>query len=386
VLLLRKDEMGRRVTTPISTKEAKATKRKLKKDEMWELFFMLNRAKVFLNIIRCMASRIQREVEWAQFVKRGWFEDSDSFDLFLNDAVYGISFQHSAAEYEGETKVGTERRSRTHVQKTWSKSKKHKLQKWLIAIGCHRAVFTPVRTWMDPTTKIQRLRQEGRYIWERQGSLNETGTESWQDKSNATWAVVFGRRKRVRLFARFEAIRKTELVESNPTTVSDQTKAKTATGKREKHDADRVLKGRLLGTLARLARRPWKKGTDIDSLQTVITLRKMAQSTVKRITRMAFENLDTTSRSIAVSNLKVSLAIRKDVIFTTWRISSEVLQSTECHRAMLNAMKSWANDWHRRAGVLIVVEVQAYEKAANSILTILDSTKMKGKQSWDDMR
>jgi hypothetical protein len=162
--------------------------------------------------LRCQCSAIKREVDWAKFTRRAWFEDSGTFDLFANDAVYGITFQNSAAEYEGETKVGTEKRAKTHTQKSWSKGKKHRLQRWLATTGSHKGTFTPHRTWNRPTTKVQRLKQEGRYIWERQGSLNESGTQSWQDKSNARWDVVFGRRQRFRLFARFEAKKRVTLL------------------------------------------------------------------------------------------------------------------------------------------------------------------------------
>jgi hypothetical protein len=156
--------------------------------------------------------------------------------------------------------------------------------------------------------------------------------------------------------------------------------------KHDEFDEDRMMRGRMVGTLARLARRPWKKGTDLDSMQTVINIRSLSQNSVKRLTRMAFENLDTTSRGIAVHNVKLALAVRPDVLFTTWRVSSVVLSSENCKSAMLSSLKFWANDWKQRAGIMVVVEVAAFEKAAQSILTILDTTKIKGKLAWDATR
>ena len=84
--------------------------------------------------------------------------------------------------------------------------------------------------------------------------------------------------------------------------------------KHGRHDGAKMEKGRMMGMLARTARRPWKcKGNEFDELKTVVTLRAMSVQTVKRFVRMAYENLDFTSRNIALFNTRAALAIHPPV-------------------------------------------------------------------------
>ena len=101
--------------------------------------------------------------------------------------------------------------------------------------------------------------------------------------------------------------------------------------------------------------------------------------------RNKHENVDATSRSIATHNVKMAFKTRSDVVFTAWRVSSPVISNDVCRMKLLAEIKSWAHAWERKAGVLVIVEMMVFEEASHSILTILDSTKVRGKQSADQM-
>lgn len=383
---LRSSEKPQRPARPGCEKDFARGKEKVSKKELWELFFELRRLKVFINFFRARVSRNRKDREWAAFIRRAWFEDSEVFDLLASDLVYSATVPFTTLEYEGETKVGVESRTKSHIGNSTGSGKKSTLGKVLSKLGAGAAVFTPAFMWSGRTTKHARLKQEGLYIWERQGSMNTLGTERWDSTSKRT-QVVLGRRRRFRLFKRFVKLKKVTLVDgAEVQTLS--AKCEDRKVRQQRHDDESKRRGRLVGVVARMARRPWKAAIDhlpLPSLKTVQNIAEMPRLLLKRLLRMIYECLDSTGRSIALANMKLAIRSRRDVVFIRWAVKSPIFFSDECKKAVLKALRKWAADWERAAGILVVIELAVLERASRSILDILDSTKLKGKKKLEEL-
>ena len=120
----------------------------------------------------------------------------------MRSTIYQMTMQHAHNAYTGQTGQGVRKRGQQHVQKSTRRRPRNKLYRYLHG-RVHRAIWTPLVMFRNRAVRVyERIRQDGRIIWERGSSLNTAGMEAIHDLRSAAGTVVFGRRKKFRLVSR----------------------------------------------------------------------------------------------------------------------------------------------------------------------------------------
>ena len=74
---------------------------------------------------------------------------------------------------------------------------KGRFYRFLERIGLHNAIYTPMHMCREGAVKVyERMRGDGRGIWERSCRLTQQGTERGGDFQMSTGLLLFGRKKR----------------------------------------------------------------------------------------------------------------------------------------------------------------------------------------------
>ena len=152
----------------------------------------------------------------------------------------------------------------------------------------------------------ERMRVEGRVIWERSCRLNQQGTERGGDFQTSTGLLLFGRKKRFRLVRRL--VQKTR---TKPVGAEEQG------SKRKKQEEERRIRARLLSMGVRMVRRPWKATTRSWRMKTAQTIMHMEHSEIRKLVRTIYGGMRQIRRNIAMTNLKKIMVRRKDVVMRT---------------------------------------------------------------------
>lgn len=340
---------------------------------LWETYHTVNDTKAWINKIRCGISYTRWERGWARYARKS-MEESPSKNVRAKSAVYSGTMPFSVEEYVGETKRGIPDRSKGHVRKAENKGRKQMLHKKMAKMGSHKMTWTGVHMWDRPTEKFERLREEGRRIWERDASLNTLGTEKWNDRKGSSGLVMLGRRKRFRVVKRL--VRKGERREE------DEVQAE----KKDRRDEECRKRAGLMSMLARMARRPWKDTPELKEQKTAKKIKGMSHKELKRVVRMLYDAMDSTSRSIATANLRLCLKERKDVVFSRLVIRSPAMRETSAQKTMRAWAKSWCNWWETKKEMLVILNMDITESASKSISGILENASRKGYKKEEELK
>ena len=131
---------------------------------LWKAYMDLNEVKVQANTTRLKISPTRWEREYGEFLRSTWDQESSGGDPLGKEVIYSMTTVFCRAEYIGETTIPRLKRMKTHVVKSLKKGKQL-VCKFLRKVGVHRGIWTTVKAWRVKTTKVMRLKAEGRMMW-----------------------------------------------------------------------------------------------------------------------------------------------------------------------------------------------------------------------------
>jgi len=138
------------------------------------------------------------EKSWSEYVWKSWRKSPGTWDWDAQHCVYVMTVPFSKMEYIGETTRKVFTRWRGHIRKL--KTGTQQLYATMRNVGIFRSVITPLVCWDFVTEKVERLREEGKHIWNRTASLNTRGRQEGGEirKVGGGSTVLFGQRRRYR--------------------------------------------------------------------------------------------------------------------------------------------------------------------------------------------
>ena len=112
--------------------------------------------------------------------------------------IYSITIPKSHQENVGETTVTMSRRGQGHLRKTLSEGK-NAVHKMMSGMTPYKAVVALLMMYSETwkVEKIERLKQEGKFIYERTAAMDQKGVPGGGDV-RANGEVLFRKRQRTR--------------------------------------------------------------------------------------------------------------------------------------------------------------------------------------------
>ena len=346
---------------------------------LWKAYMDLNEVKVQANTTRLKISPTRWEREYGEFLRSTWEQESSGGDPLGKEVIYSMTTVFCRAEYIGETTITRLKRMKTHVVKSLKKGKQL-VCKFLRKVGVHRGIWTTVKAWRVKTTKVMRLKAEGRMMWIRGASLNNVGMSSGgADFKDRRGVMVFGARRRFRYVMRFTT-KRTEAREAEK-----EKERKMEERVREKSNGAKKWKSDFHWT-AKLARRPWtkKKSWELAKMKVVQEVKMMDAKRLKHLVGMVYRVLDQTGQSLASKNLKRILRGRKDFRWVELKVRAAAVDDKSVQKTIVQDVKRWANEMERRHGVVMAVRMTMVACATESIFTTMNNTGTEAKKKKEE--
>jgi len=355
--------------------------RRVTKSMLWKAYMQLNEVKVEMNNVRLSISHTKWEREYAEFLRETWGSESDDADPGAAEVIYRMTTTFCRDEYIGETTITKLLRMKTHIMKAVKKGKQM-VSKFLRKVGVHRGIWTTVKAWRTKSTKVQRLKNEGRMMWMRGASLNNVGMcQGGADFSDRRGTMLFGARRRFRYVTRFttKSSRKRMSEKEKVERVERKVKEKAETAKKWKSD---------FHWTAKLARRPWTKMKEsrLKNMRVVQEVRAMDAKRLKHLVGMVYKVLDMTGRSVATVNLKKILRWRKDFRWVNITVRSASMEARSARRVIQQDLKEWANRIQEEYGVILAIRLRIVACATESIMTAMNNTGTEAKKKKEELR
>jgi hypothetical protein len=235
--------------------------------------------------------------------------------------------------------------------------------------------WLPLRTWKrdEKPDKIERMSEEGGFIWEVDPVLNELGKAAGGTALGRYGdAMILSKRKRSRQLLKF---RKSGAVrEYAISTDSVDTNVKTE-GVR-----DRMKQRVLFPLLMRMQRRPIKELTGFEDLKTVTTLRNLTVKNLTRLLQLAQGVLNRTSKSIFMVNFKSMMKKTGKVVSLGVQMKTPLFALKGFEKQALRRIRTWCSTW-RRQGIVVLVHLKMVQAAAPSIISLMDTSQKWAKKS-----
>ena len=346
---------------------------KLGNTELWKIYEDIGKAKMVVNSARCGISKSRWERSWAKFVRRAWVEETPAWSWDSEHCVYTVTVPYSRGQYIGETTRTIFGRWKNHLRKA-TRGGREAFYRFLERTGMHRGILTPLFMWGEgvATTKIQRLRREGEYIWERGSTKNEKGNPTGGAIVRQHGTVLFGRKTRHRLVVR----------RRDPDLKELTRKEKVEAGKKKSDE-----EAHLRGMAVRLARRPWKNPEPgKPEHKTLQEIRWMTVEKVKKLVKMVLSGLDGTSRSIARKNMKKVLRDRGDILWVHAKTRSPIMGDSRVKQAVEEEIKSWSNWARRNKRITVVIEHAVVSSATLSLTQILGNSEELARKDRSELK
>ena len=138
---------------------------------------------------------------------------------------------------------------------------------------------------------------------------------------------------------------------------------------------------------ARLARRPWRRREQKEAeAKTLVTIKAMKDSELRKLVRMVMMSFDGTSRSIARSNIKLALKSRTDVVWMTSKVRSPMLGVRQVKQKVEQEVKRWSTRMRNEEQKTIILEHQAVATATRSTLQLLNNTEPMSKRKRGELK
>ena len=347
---------------------------------MWDAIEEIAKVKMVVNMARTsMGCKWERG--WFEFVRKVWRMESPGWGWDELNCIYVITAPYTRGEYVGETKCGAFHRWRGHIRKTWKGMQE--LYLGMRKVGPFRTVLTPLYCWGRVTEKIERLRHEGKYIWERGARWNIRGRQEGGDirRVGGGSEVIFGQRRKFRKVIR---LRKKE---------EDEMRGKECyiggwRKEREKEERGREKAkddAKMRALTARMARRPWKwVDEDSEEHRAVKEVRTMPETKVKHMVRMVTSGMDATSRSIARYNAKNALRKRKGIVWVHVKVKSTLMSNWRVKREVKDELRRWSKEVKTKKDLTIIMEAQYATSAGRSMVQALNNTEYEAKKRRDE--
>ena len=172
-------EARRRPGVKVMGEETPEEKKESEK-EQWRMMEELAKMMMHINFMRSTISPCRWERAWASYVGRVWMEETPVWEWGDGACVYALTIPYSRQEYLGESKIGPFQRWKGHLSKALMGGKQA-VYKMMDKMNAYKCVLTPLYMWGRMTTKVERLKEEGRLIWERNAKMNMKGTQHGGD-------------------------------------------------------------------------------------------------------------------------------------------------------------------------------------------------------------
>jgi hypothetical protein len=342
----------------------------------WRMMEELAQMKMYINFMRSTISPCRWERAWASYVGRVWIEETPVWEWGDGACVYALTIPYSRQEYLGESKIGPFQRWKGHLSKALMGGKQA-VYKMMDKMNAYKCVLTPLYMWGRMTTKVERLKEEGRLIWERNAKMNMKGTQHGGDFRAGQVHVLFGGRTRHRQVIR----RRGRAGEKTHGGVMYEEKEETG---RKKADREAHMRG----VAVRLGRRPWKMKEigEGEEHKTMGEVRRMKESDLKMLIRTVIGSLDGTTRNIARTNVRRILANREDIKWIHLRSRSVLMDDRRVKVEVEKEIRRWLHWKRRNHGVMVIVEHHAVQSATKSMLQMLNNTEEKAKTKREELR
>lgn len=334
------------------------------------MFEDIAKLKMTVNYVRNSISERKWERRWSEWIRKMWSE-TPTWGWDEPHAVYQITIPFTRKEYIGETTRTPFQRMKAHLSKVWTGTQE--VYKALRRIGPYKSVLTPLIGFGRETTKVERLREEGRVIWDRNASMNQRGKQDGGDvrRIGGGGEVLFGKRWRFREVPRLRRAKtKDDMIEGAEVRNEEKARKGTEQAKLEAH---------LRALVVRLGRRPWKDHKEKDT-KTSKEVLDMKPEQLKHLMRMVMTGADATTRSIARKNLKMILRPKRNVAWVYTRIKSPVFGEHRVKEQVRRELKEWSHLMLKEEGVTVVMEVCFGASASKSMMQLLSNAEEMGRR------
>ena len=99
--------------------------RRMTRAKLWDLYFQVNKLKVWVFYLHPASSRVKRERRLAEYLAETWEEGGFSWED--KDIIYMGVVPFSRYEYVGESKLGLHARARTQTNQTQRRTGRQRL-------------------------------------------------------------------------------------------------------------------------------------------------------------------------------------------------------------------------------------------------------------------
>lgn len=242
----------------------------------------------------------------------------------------------------------------------------------------------------EPTTKVERLRREGTYIYEREATMNQRGVPGGGDVVRKVGEVFFGKRRRTGMVIRF---RRAEERATKWFAGGDVETGRYLGGMDEATDEQRRIKKEergherakaeagLRAMAARLSRRPWKPSTDDDKqTKTIQSIQSMKETELRNLIRVVMIGFDQTGRSIAKANIKVAMRGRSGAAWIFGKTRSPLLGDRGVKSAVDNEIKRWSSRMRCNEKKTVILEHQGVATTTTTTMREMNNTEEMSKK------
>lgn len=244
-----------------------------------------------------------------------------------------------------------------------------KLYSWTRKNGVQKLTWLPLYSWPEgpgttPPSKSDRMEEEGWMIFERQSDLNTAGRSRGEEQKNVMGErMLLGRRRRTRQLMRFRHKKKNEIIQTFDPANRQQ----------------RPTQCKILPIVMRMARRPWKASTDMDTMRVVRRLRELTPKMVSRLMALAQTVLDPTGRSIFQQNIQKAFRNSSKIAIMNVTLRSPLFAVKGVEEKVLQQLRRWLHRWSKQ-GITVLLRTTLALRKGQSIMSILDSSSAWAKK------